>query len=175
MRSRFTALLLLITGSAFSQEHAHLLKQEVTYTLESSSAVEIEENYTLKILSEKGNTFAVYREYVDDFRKLTDVTIDVYNKDGQKVKRVKKGDGHEFGFSSSYEISSGKVFVLNPDFKDYPYTLEVKTKLKINGFTSLPPWVPRAYFNLGVTEANFSIIYPESLAMRFKEEHIKSE
>lgn len=161
--------------TAYAQEHASIVKQSSTYTIKDNQTAEIEEVCTMKIISEKGNSHGLYRQFIDRFTKLTDISLDVYDKNGQRVKKMRRSDGHEFGFNESYEISDGKVFVLDPDYKEYPYTIEVKSTIKLNGFTSLPVWVPRSYFNVSVAEANFTIVYPENLLIKFKEENITGQ
>lgn len=173
---RVLSILFLLHSFTFSfaQENASVMEQNTIYKLSEDGSAEIEEFYKIKINNEKGIRYAVFQEFVDKFRKLSDITIDVYNKNGEKIKRVKRSEGHEYGFNSSYEITDGKVFVLDPDFKDFPFTIEVRSKLKITGFTSLPPWIPRSYFNLSVQKATLSVMYPKSMRIKMKSENIDS-
>jgi hypothetical protein len=173
---RILSVLFLLHSLTFSfaQENASVIEQNTIYKLSEDGSAEIEESYKIKINNEKGIRYAVFQEFVDKFRKLTDITITVYNKNGEKIKRLKRNEGHEYGFNSSYEITDGKIFVLDSDFKDFPFTIEVKSRLKIDGFTSLPPWMPRSYFNLSVNKASLSVIYPKSMRIKMKSEHIDS-
>lgn len=174
MRILYFFFLLHSFAFSFAQENASVIEQNTIYKLSEDGSAEIDEFYKIKINNEKGLRYAVFQEFVDKFRKLSDITIDVYNKNGEKIKRLKRNEGHEYGFNSSYEITDGKVFVLNPDFKDFPFIVEVKSRLKMNGFTSLPPWVPRSYFNLSVNKASLSVIYPTSMRIKMRSEHIDS-
>lgn len=155
------------------QEHATVVNQSLVYTIHEDQTAEIEESYTLRINSEQGHRYAVFYEYIDQFRKLTDVSIEVLNKNGQKVKKLRKIDGFELGFNPSYEINDGKTFILDPDFKDYPFTIVVKSRIKVSGFISLPTWVPRPYFNMGVEHAELTVIRHRNIVMKLREEHLQ--
>jgi hypothetical protein len=167
------ALILLVTSTAiYAQEHARILSQSTIYTIHENETAEIEENYKIEILAEGGYRYSVYQEYLDKFHKVTDITIDIFDQHGKKVKRLRKSDGVEFSFNQSNEISDGKIFYIDPDYKQYPYTIEVKSKVRLDGFLSLPTWIPRFQFNLSVTQSSLTVIRPASLKIKFKEEHI---
>jgi hypothetical protein len=173
MKNLLVATLLLVHSVNFAQEHARILDHSTTYTIHENETAEIQEHYKIQILSEKGLSFSVFQEYFDRFRKIDEVTVDIFDQAGKKVKRLRKGDGVEFGFNQSNEISDGKILILDPDYKNYPFTLAVSSKIKLNGFISLPPWVPRFSFHLAVNQSEFIVSRPASLKINFKEENIK--
>ena len=171
MRLLHLKLILFFFSSCFygySQEYAKIIDQRTEYTVEDENTAYIKETYTIQINSEKGYYYSIYRDYINSFRKLKSVEIIVY-KDNMKVKKLNKSDGREFGFNPSYEINDSKVFVLDPEYKNYPYTLQVTSEVKLDGFMSLPTWMPRMYFNLSVDKASLTINYPSNIELKFKE------
>jgi hypothetical protein len=156
-----------------AQEHANLIEQKIIYRIDDEESAEIEEYYKIKILSEKGNLHSVFYDYVDKFRKIADISLTVYDANGNKVKKLKKMDGMEVGFNPSYEITDSKFFFIDPQYKLYPYSIEVHARIKLSGFTSFPTWVPREHFHLGVQKAELSVDYPEKYSLKIKEELVK--
>ncbi len=170
---RYLLLMILASPLAHGQEHARVLSHTTTYTIKNQEDAEIEESYKIQINSEKGKNYAVFQDYTDQFRKISDVTLDVYNAEGKRIKRLRRMDGHEIGFNASYEINDAKILIIEPDYQNYPFVVEVKSTVKLNGYISLPTWVPRGSFNVAVDQSKLMVIRPEQFEPKFKEEFIK--
>jgi hypothetical protein len=174
MRRIIYLVWLLIPGIGNAQEHARVLSHTTTYVVRSEEDAEIHETYRILIHSEKGKMYADFQDYTDKFRKITSVTLDVYSN-GKRVKRMNRADGLEIGFNPSYEISDAKVLLIRPDYQNYPFEVEVSSTVKLNGYMSLPPWIPRAGFNLAVDRSTFILERPEALDPRLKEQGITGQ
>lgn len=172
---RILVLLFFVNAQTYCQEHARILSSSTTYLLDENQNAEITEHYRIKILSEKGHPYSVFQEYFDQFKKITDITITVYNKENVKVKKLKRGNGVELGLNPSNEISDAKVLIIDPEYKQYPFTIEVHSTVKLSGFTTLPEWVPRPYFNIGVDHSEFVIDRPEGIIINLREQKISGE
>lgn len=169
----FVISLLAFFQMGLCQEHATLINQKTFYTIHSEESAELEEFYTIKILSEKGDMYGLFQDYTDKVRKIAEVNLIVYDASGKKIKKLNRGDGNEVGFNPSYEISDSKFFYIDPKYKSYPYTIEVHSKIKLSGFTSFPTWTPRMFFNLGVQQAELIVSYPDRYRLKIKEEFVK--
>src|SRR5688572_2366160 len=115
MRISIVLILIAAHSAIFAQEHARILNHSTTYTIHEGETAEVEENYKIEILSENGHRYSVYQEYLDRFHKVTDITVDIFDQNGKKVKRLRKSDGVEFSFNQNNEISDGKIFYIDPD------------------------------------------------------------
>ncbi len=159
--------------SAVGQEFAKITSKETVYQILDEKSALINDHYTITINSEKGKPFAVYRNYSDQFRKITQVNITIFDSNGNKVKKLNQSNGHEFGFSPSNEIDDGKVLVIDPEYQNYPFTMKVESKIKLNGFLSLPTWLPQYYFHLTVNHASLKVIAPENIKLNILSNHIE--
>lgn len=166
-------ILLFFPLAVLGQENARVLSYLTTYTIRSEEDAEIEETYRIQINSDKGRQFAMFQDYFDQFRKISDVTVDIYDMQGKRIKRLRRSDGVEIGFNPSYEINDAKLLLIRPEYQNYPFIVEVQAVVKLNGYLSLPPWVPRGYFNLAVDQSKLVVSRPENLNPAFKEEFIK--
>lgn len=156
----------------FGQEFARIIKEHTHYEITSSNDVTIKGSYKMKINSKNGMHFAYFTEYVDKFRKLKNIKITVLDSNGIKIKKLSKGDGHEYGFNSSYEIDDSKMFVIDPNYSSFPFYIEAEYEISIKGFISLPTWIPRSTYNLAIEKADFTIKYPSKFDLNLREEHI---
>jgi hypothetical protein len=168
-------LMILLPGLLQAQEYARILDQTTTYVLDDKGNAEIREVYSIRINSEKGKYFAMYYDYFDKFRKISDVSIEILDKDGKRVKRLRRADGEELGFNPSYEINDAKILLIDPEYQNYPFVMKVSTVVKLDGYISLPTWMPRERFNLAVDKAKLSVDRPAAFGLRLKEENIKSK
>jgi hypothetical protein len=166
---------LLIWLNVYSQEYGRIIEHRTSYILQDNLTAEIHEYYKLQINSKEGNSFAIYQDYIDKFRKIEDVTIEIFDANGKRVKKLSKSQGREFGFNQSYEITDGKIFVMKPDYKQYPFTITVESRIKLLGFISLPTWIPQPKFNLSVDHSVLTIQRPESMKINIKEENINGK
>ncbi len=173
MKGLWLCVALALNIAAFSQEHVRVLEHNTTYTIHDNISAEIEQYQRIEILSEEGYKNAVFVEYFDKFRKITDVTVDVIDKLGNKVKRLRRNDGIEFGLSPSYEISDVTQLIIDPKYKQYPFTLEINSKVKLDGFISMPTWVPRSGFHTAVSKSQLVVVHPRQVKINLREEHIK--
>jgi len=172
---KFILLLCLLPVLSFSQEHARILSMQTSFRILNKAEVEIEERIRIKINSDQGRAFAQYFNFIDQFRRISDVNIDIYDMKGYRVKRLRRSDGFEIGFNPNYEIQDSKIFLLRADYQNYPFIMEVHSIIRINGFLSLPTWMPRETFNLSVDQAKLTIIRPIQLPLGIKEENIHGE
>lgn len=169
---KLVILLIALPLCCYGQEHARILDHSIQYTIYDNEKAEIDEYYKVIINSEKGEFYGIFQDYTDRFRKITEVTVDVYDQNGKRVKRLKRNDGQEFGFNPSYEINDSKVLVIRPEYKQYPYTVEITSKVKLNGFISFSTWVPRPYFNIAVNHSKLIVSRPTDFKIKFKEDNI---
>ncbi len=170
---KLTIACILISCATFAQEQARIVDHSIKYVIFSDEKAEIEESLKITIKDEKAERFGVYQDYVDQFRKITSVTVDIFDKDGKKVKRLRRVDGMEYGFNASYETTDSKIVVIEPEYKQYPYTVEINSKIKLDGFISFPAWLPRPYFNIAVDHSKLTVVSPGDFPIKFRDQGLK--
>ncbi len=163
----------LLSVSCFAQEQARIIDHTIKYIIYDDQKAEVEEYSKITIMNEKADLFGMFQDYTDQFRKITNVTLDIFDKDGKRVKRMKRVDGMEYGFNPSYEINDSKILVIRPEYKQYPYTVEITSKVKLDGFISFPAWLPRPYFNIGVDHAKLTVVSPDNFPIKFRDQDVK--
>jgi hypothetical protein len=168
-------VLALIYHVVSAQEYARVLFDNTTYTITEGEVATIEEHYKVRILSEEGYRHAVFFDYTDKFQKIDQVSVEVFDHTGKKVKSLRKGNGLLISVNPYDEVSDAKVLVIDPAYRSYPMTVEVKKRVRRTGFISLPPWVPRHDFHIGVDKASLEVVRGPETTLNFWYENISPQ
>jgi len=123
----------------------------------SSTNLVITEYMKIQILNEEGYQFAVFNEYYDSFRKIKSLKYTIYDATGKRVKKLGKADAVDVMFNSSYEIGDVRTVVLDPNYKNFPFTVEIEVEIDYNSFFTFPVWMPRFAPDVEVKKATLVV------------------
>lgn len=129
----------------------------------------ITEFIRVKIMEEDGYIHGVFRNYYDSFRKITGLRYTVYDANNQKVKRLIKGDALDIMVNPSYEINDARLLILEPEYRNFPFTVEIEVEISFDGFLGFPVWMPRYAANLEVKNATLVMESYKDFAYRSRE------
>jgi hypothetical protein len=116
----------------------------------------------VKILEEDGYLHAVYHDYYDSFRKIKSLRYTLFDASNKKIKRLSKADAVDVRFSPSYEINDARLIYIDPEYRSYPFTVEVEVEIVYDGFIGFPLWMPRYFHDLEVNDATLELeSYPD--------------
>lgn len=173
--SIFCFLVFNAITSGWAQENARIIEHSTIYTIYDEGKVQLDDYRRISIKNEKGLRLSVYYDYIDSFRKITEVSVDVFDATGKRVKRLKKVDGHTLAFNQAFEITDARLFVLDPDYQNYPFTVEISSRIELQGFLSLPTWLPGGYFSTYVESAQLTVKRPDQVKIAFRAERIEGQ
>jgi hypothetical protein len=122
----------------------------------------IKETTRIKILNERGYTYAVYRDYYNSFRKVKSISYSIFDSSGKRVKKLGLSDAADVMFNSSYEVADTRSLILDPDYRNFPFTVEVVVNIHYDGFIDFPDWMPRKGSKLEVKYASLSFTCPSA-------------
>jgi len=134
---------------------------------------EITKDYEIQINSEKGIRHSVFVDYYDKFKKIKTLEVLVLDQSGSRVKKLNKSKAFDVKFNKSFEIDDSRILYLNPNYRHFPFTVKISVTSVIDGFISLPTWIPRFDYNLEVESASFEIEYPIDYKLNILEENIE--
>jgi len=184
MKKITTLLFLTISITAFSQdynvalipdslkENANVVKrfEEFYIVVKDIDKAVIKHKYAVTILNENGDNDAWYSNGYDKLRELSDISGNLFDKDGKKLKSVKKKDIEdapaEDGFSL---ISDNRYKAHNFFYRQYPYTVEYEDEQTYNGILAFPQWRPIENLKMSVQQSRYTIEAPPDYALRYKQ------
>jgi hypothetical protein len=178
----FIFLLLLYAGNIRAQfypaftisseltENAHAVVRDysVEFVQQDSHNAYYKVNQVVTILSAKGDAFADFHFYEDNFEELKSFSGEIYNEFGKSVKKIPKKDLVNTEFSQ-YLASSGRHVFYDLYFPTYPFTVRYTFEIKYkNGILMYPAFNPVDGFHESVEKASYTLQLPASVQLREK-------
>lgn len=144
--------------------------EEMKVIVQSPSKAKIRHKWAVTILNEAGARYAGYTNMYSSMRDLSDISGDLYDAMGKKLKSVKRKDiadvPQDDGFSLMLD-SRLKHHSFN--YSQYPYTVEYSDEVDMNGILTLPSWSPVEGQKYAVQESHFMIEAPLDYGLRYKQ------
>jgi hypothetical protein len=163
---------ILISTSLLAQPDAVIKQSSTKYIISGKEKLEIIKELVIQINAKEGFKHAIFVDYHDKFKKITQLDMTVLDKNGEKVKKLGKNRALNIKFNNSYEIDDSRLYILEPDYKQFPFTVEISSKAVYNGFISLPTWSPAYDYNMEVHNSSLEVEYPTGYQIKFLEENI---
>jgi hypothetical protein len=140
---------------------------QMILTVKSISKIEMQVKYAITILHESHKSNAVFREVYDKFSNINSIKITIYDKNGKKVKKVSKSDILDLSsFSSSALFADIRQKYYEPEYFNYPYTIEWSFEETSKGVLSYPSFYCLGGYDESLEKGEFIINISDSL--RFK-------
>jgi len=154
MKLLFTLLFSVLVVAADAAKTSAIIESSHTHLQVSSrNHLTVHEVVRIKILDEDGYWHAIYRDYYNAFRKVKKVQYTVFDAHGKRVKRFTKSDALDVMINSSYEIADVRMLVIDPAYKNFPFTVEMDVEVSYSEFLNFPLWMPRYAHALEVKKA----------------------
>lgn len=154
------------------KEHANAVVRlyDKKLTIKSDNRAILKEHYVITILNEDGEKFAAYDNDYNKLVSLNDISGNLYDSEGKKLKSIKKKD------ISDVSASDDETFLTDVRekhfqfyWRTYPYTVEFEDEQDFNGIFFLPHWAPFESQKVSVQESNFIIETPSNYELRYKQ------
>jgi len=154
-------------------ENAHSVVREYNEVVsvfdEHSCTRNIKEVIT--VLDKNGDEDAVFKVGYDKGSKINIFSLTLYDKNGKKIRRVKDKEITDvLAFDGVSFVSDNRVKKFQPNYAEYPYTVEYEYEITENNFIS-SMWIPVSDYNISVERSFYQISYPESIKYMVKELH----
>ncbi|MBC7890733.1 MAG: DUF3857 and transglutaminase domain-containing protein [Sphingobacteriaceae bacterium] len=150
--------------------HAVLRQHETTFTVKSAGKATERVHLAITILDESGQDHATQVVRYDKLTKVTDFEAQLYDANGKSLKRLKKADIQDLS-----AVSSGSLFEDNRlkvgqfRYASYPFTVEFDYETSTSNLLFYPGWFPHHEKDLALERADFRVILPPTLRLRFRE------
>ena len=184
MKRLFILLIILIAGmNLFSQGEYNVGKipeslkenagsvvrlNKISFTVLSKSQAELKQKYAITILHKSHRKSAYFQEVYDQFSKISYIKITIYDKHGKKVKTVPKSDILDLStFSSSALFADIRQKVYNPEYYEYPFTIEYSFTRVFKGLLSYPDFITQTNYEQSLQKGEFVVNIPKGNTLRY--------
>lgn len=119
-------------------------------------------DYAITILNKSGKYDGYFVQPYTRFSSVHDIKGTVYNADGKKVKTIKLEDindaSADFGRSLYSDV---RIKYIDPDYDQYPYTVEYSCEVNYSGSLNLENWQVIPHYDMAIQKESFSMITPD--------------
>lgn len=144
-------------GAAFAKTSAVIEDWKRYLFLPSPNTLTIKEYVRIRVLDEDGYHLAIFQDYYNTFKKIRSLHVTVIDASNKRVKRLSRMDATDMTINATYEIGDARMLVLDPQYRNFPFTVEIEVESTYDGFLDLPLWMPRYTHDLEVKNAEMSL------------------
>lgn len=147
--------------------NSRVIDEELNLNVRDIGHAEFEYRKKMEVLNEKDPSLFYFFETSDQFRKLSDITITVFDSSG--TKEVKTYTIQDINEVMAHEglVAEGKTLYFAIPHNQFPFVYEIRYTRKYNGLLNFPTY----YFvnvNQYVEHSSYQITVPENLDIRYK-------
>ena len=146
------------------------------FRIHSAQKATLKINTAITILNESSHNDAVFQEFYNQFIKISNVRITVYDKDGtrvEKMDRQKLVDLSAISGFSTYE--DNRVLIYIPRYKTLPYTVEFSYEMNLSGILDYPDIYFLQKYNTSLEKASVTITAPDSIGFRYLSKNVNEK
>jgi hypothetical protein len=169
MKTLFIGLFYLSWLPITAKPSAIIERMETRYALDKPDKLVITEFSRITILDEAGYASAVFKDYHNSFRHIRSLKYTLFDGSGKRIKKLNKSDAFDLMFNASYEIGDARMLILDPEYRIYPFTVEIEVEISYDSFLDFPVWMPRASHDLEVRSATLILEHYKGFAFRNRE------
>lgn len=137
------------------------------FTVKSIYKIELKVKYAITIFHESHKSNAVFREVYDKFSNINSIKINIYDKNGKRVKKVSNSDILDLStFSSSALFADIRQKYYEAEYFNYPFTIEWSFVETSKGVLSYPSFYCLSDYDMALEKGEFIVNISDSL--RFK-------
>ncbi len=183
MRLVLLPIVLLLNFSLFSQnykvseippallENANSVTRLKQYDITISNVDEMKFIFhgVYTILNKNGREDFYPAVLYDKVKKVRNVELKVYDKNGEEIEKFKKKDFLDISAVSDVSLyEDDRALVMHYTPKEYPYTLEFTYEMDSKDTADIPSFSPLSTYNSSVQEAKYSISVAPTLQLNTK-------
>ncbi|MFM9908594.1 MAG: DUF3857 domain-containing protein [Chitinophagaceae bacterium] len=120
------------------------------------------------VLNDKAESELVFYDYYDEFRKIDDIEINIYDENGKYLKRSRKKDLHTQSAGDGFSlVTDTKVIYASLRTEKYPITIEINYDINFDGILEFPDFYPQTT-EQSILYKSLSITTDSSNKVRYK-------
>ncbi len=182
MRNQFLILILLLLSMsvAFGGNKKHyavadippqlltnakavLRSKTVVYQRKDINSATEKIKYAVTVLNKGGDELGFFAQPYYKFSRVSAISAVVYDKNGKKVKSIPGSEILDVaidGWTSLY--SDQRIKLINPEYDDYPFTVEYSCTISYHGILNIPSWQVYPSYDMSIQEETFTLTTPET-------------
>jgi hypothetical protein len=143
--------------------------EETTMSINDKGEAIEEISTVVTILNEKGNDYNKMVDFYNKYASISGIKGKIFDKNGKRVRTIPGSEIRDFSAIQGFSLyEDNRVKFINPEYGDYPYTVQYSYKKKHRSFFILPRWRVYAGYNLAVEKSIFNLILSPNAKVKYK-------
>ena len=160
-----------ISPSLLTNANSIKREEKIEFEIKDFENARLKVHQVITVLNATGEDELFFQNYSDEFRKLEDAEIKVYNADGKLVNVYKRRELRSTAVGEGL-VRDGQVVYFRVAAPSYPITVQYDYDVKYKGTLHYPDyWI--ATPGQSVENSSFVAIVPEVLDLRFKSKNLE--
>ncbi len=155
---------------------AVIRNNEQVMTIQDNGEILFERTYALTILDESGEDMATFFGHYDKYTRLRSLKGRVFNQKGEQEELLRGEDIIDVSAIPAYSLyEDSRVKIIDPEFHEYPYTVEYRSVYLFKSFLDLPDWRVYPFYSVSIENSSFEIRAPDKNAFRYEVRNMEIE
>lgn len=154
------------------QENAHCVKREeiINFNVKDIDLATLSVHQVYTVLDGEGADVLYFVKGSDEFTKLEDAEIKVFDAKGKDVNRYKMKEMKSIATGDGLVVD-GKYYYFQVAAPSYPVTVEYNYKVKFKGTLNYPDYRIQAP-EQSVEHSKYTVTVPSDLDLKYKAQHV---
>lgn len=152
--------------------HSVIREQSIEFEVKSAGKAYYKVHEVVSVLDELGKRQLAFVNQTDKFNSLEDVSIQVFDADGNTIKKYSRKDLASINAGEGL-VTDSKFYYLTVPANAYPLTIQTDYEEKYTGILDYPDY----YFvepYQSLQKSSYTVIVPAELDLRYKEKNISN-
>jgi hypothetical protein len=148
--------------------------EEIKVLVSGLNKAKVNRRVAYTVLNEYGDHFTKIRSFYDEFEKVNELKVKLFDANGKLIKSIKKSEFNDESVYDGYSLAlSARVKKYDVNYRQYPFTVEMEEENELDGFLRLPLWNPIEDENLSVQESSYKLETPKDYTINIKQFRFK--
>ena len=161
------------TLAAALKDQAHSVKREevIIFDVKDIDNAKYSVHRVITVLDAEGEDELFFQKSSDQFRRLEDAEIKVFDAQGKQINKYKLKEMKSLATGDGLVVD-GKVYYFRVAAPSYPITVQVDYEVKYKGTLNYPDyWIGTP--DQSIENSSYTAIIPAGLDLKFKPKNIK--
>lgn len=152
--------------------NAVVRNHEVVFELVSEKKGKKTTKYVVTILKEGAIDLSILSLNYDKLFNVDKIEGVIYDRNGKRVKKIKTEEIKDYSaISGNTLFTDGRVKHINPEYYNYPFTIEYTYSESYNTLFFLPRWIGFEGYNISIESSSLKAIVPSTYNLRYLEKN----
>lgn len=159
-----------IPASLKQNARSVIRNKELIFTVKSVKSATVKMTVAVTVLNSNGLADSYLVLMYDKYRSIGTIKGRIFDQKGNLIRRIGAEDIIDHSAIAGYSLyEDTRVRFVDPNIRNYPFTIEYIFEISYNGLFQYPEWDPQDGFNVSVEKSSFKVIMPPQTPLRFKE------